>query len=239
VKKMLGNQGYTTRSHDSFPSTETARVRSMTELYLLRAAQAAAENARKFRASNHWMEELTATVSAVILAQAVIEGYFHAFLEACLQPRSRKQEFEGVMTIHPLEEKVKTGLQLATGKAVDKGTQPWQDFHLLREIRNALVHYRPIWESSESEPVHVLKSVQTTRRFALRDERSRWEEKLLTADCATWALQTAVSMVQFFYNFAGLSGYPAGIRDVMSTDTHGVTADNNAGQTNTGYGEDQ
>lgn len=220
---MQGHENDTIGLGDRFCVGEAACVRSMTEYYLLEGAEAAAKSAEELRAVGDWRRELIAAASAVILAQVAVEGYFHSFLESRLDALGMRHQFNRIRSIPRLENRMEIGLRIATGKAVEKGAQPWQDFHLLRRIRNSLAHYSPEWESSRSEPIRVLESVRITRRFPLKEECSRWDEKFLTADCAAWAVQTAVSMIRFFYDLAGLPRYPAGVCNAISTDNSRTT----------------
>jgi hypothetical protein len=108
---------------------------------------------------------------------------------------------------------IEEGIKRATGNTFVKGVGPYQDFKLLKNIRNALVHYRPGWEGPEVDPVKVLKQAESPRRFELNEKASRWEEKAFSAGCAQWACQTAVAVVKKMYDLSPARGYPAGIKE--------------------------
>lgn len=192
---------------------ERAEVRSMTELYSLRAAEDAAERAATAKQEAGSANELRAALAAVLLAQASIEGHVHAFLENRLVPSGQKAAYDQIIGIPRIEERFEKGLRLTTKKMLDKGASPWQDFRLLRSIRNALIHYEPTWEGADAEPAKVLTAARSQKRFALNEQGSRWEEQILTSECAHWACATVVTMVGCIYDLVGAKKYPPGIAE--------------------------
>lgn len=190
---------------DSGHAEGKAKVRSAVELYTLQIAEEAVEQSKKGKESGDLKEEMLSAMTAVVFAQITFEGFFHALLEQELKTKGRECEYKKVMAVARLDEQIEMGVCFISGKEVERGKLPFQDFELLRNIRNALVHYEPAWETSEEDdPEAILGKIRATKRFPLNEARARWEEKLFTAECAQWACQTALEIIRYVYDICGV-----------------------------------
>jgi hypothetical protein len=93
-----------------------------------------------------------------------------------------------------------------TGQAYSRGTQPYQDFAVLVDARNALVHHKPerlVMRAGDADL--VLQEAAVRRK--LRDRQLLWEgdqvhgltaltDVMRTRAVARWALDTAWAMMQ-------------------------------------------
>jgi len=185
---------------------EKAKVRGRVELYTLEIAEKAAAEAKERKNNGDLKGEMLSAMTTVVFSQIAIEGFFHLLLEQELKLKGRECEYQIVAKTARLDERIERGVCLISGRKIERGKQPFQDFELLRRIRNTIVHYTPTWETSEEDdPVALLEKVRTTKRFPLDETRARWEEKLFTAECAQWAYRTALKMVCYVYELCDVS----------------------------------
>lgn len=182
---------------------QQAWLRRKTESDAIKIAEKAAAKACYYRSIGDLEGEILATMVTLVFALIAFEGYFYELLEWGMDQRIiDKKDYSKIM---PLEERVEKGVCLISGRSVDKGRQPYQDFVLLKRIRNALVHYRPAWETPEEEdPEQILKTVRSTNRFLLNENGARWQEKLLTSSCAEWAYKTTLKMIKYVHELCDL-----------------------------------
>ena len=89
-----------------------------------------------------------------------------------------------------------------TGKSYNKGASPYQDFHLLFSVRDALVHMRPekIAEKTISEKSRTDKLVRALalKRLCIAKTpgiKSSWLSKISTGAVERWSCNVAVDMV--------------------------------------------
>ena len=186
---------------DSGRAEERSKVRGAVELYTLQIAEEAVDQSKKGKENGDLKEEMLSAMIAVVFSQISIEGFLHSLLEQELKLKGKKCEYQIVAKMARLDERIEMGVCLISGKKVERGKQPFQDFELLRRIRNTIVHYTPTWETNEEDdPASILEKIRTTKRFSLNETRARWEEKLFTAECAQWAYRTALEMICYMHD---------------------------------------
>ena len=105
----------------------------------------------------------------------------------------------------PIRSKFMIAREVFAGQPYNKDAQPYKDFHLLIDLRNALVHLRPIdvFEfSSEKgmlvEPPEIIEELQS-RGFLARPEvvgGGPWVLWINTPAAARWACNVTTKMVQ-------------------------------------------
>ena len=103
--------------------------------------------------------------------------------------------------------KYQTALMLVGAERFDKGEQPYQDVASLVLLRNALVHYKPEWDSELK--VHENLRNRLESRFhpnSLAEETSLWfPHQCLGSACAMWAVDASE---RFLTAFCGKMGIP-------------------------------
>ena len=92
------------------------------------------------------------------------------------------------------------------GKSLDKGSLPYQDFALLTDLRNALIHKKPetfatalpLDLSVTIEPHPLVKSLADRKLIPLPPKRSapQWETYISVPEVAVWAHNLAIDMVK-------------------------------------------
>lgn len=101
----------------------------------------------------------------------------------------------------------------------DKGRNPYQDAHRLITLRNALVHYKPEWDTDLS--VHKKLESYLKDRFPASPyshvNDAFFPKKCIGHGCAAWAVKTSKNLIDEFYRRLGI--HEAGISyDNLDTD---------------------
>ena len=101
-----------------------------------------------------------------------------------------------------------TALLLCGRQKFDRGGAPYQDAESAVQLRNALVHYRPEWESEQDR--HIALEQRLRKRFDLNPltaQRSLWfPHRCLSSDCASWVLKACTV---FLLEFCSRLGIPS------------------------------
>jgi hypothetical protein len=103
----------------------------------------------------------------------------------------------------PIQEKFQRALTVARKKPFDKGAQPYQDVHLLIDLRNQLVHYVPRVAITYSaiDPSAVVQH-KIAGKFApnpLFPSDVASLDKYLGHGCARWAALCSLAFADEFY----------------------------------------
>jgi hypothetical protein len=158
------------------------------------------------------MEHRSYAIGAVIAAASYLEAAVNElYLEAMdrnantfPQQRSRLAElmshvWEDVEQITVLT-KYQVTLTLAEVEPYPKGRNPYQAVYGLVRLRNALVHYRPEWDT-EVEEHRKLEQILANRfkesRYSASDQ-TFFPHRCLGHGCAAWAIKTAVDFYKDF-----------------------------------------
>jgi hypothetical protein len=103
-------------------------------------------------------------------------------------------------------EKYQIALTLARKTPFELDRPPFQDVQTLIIIRNALIHYEPVWASAEEEKAHKkILSLKQEKKFALNPLRTGksnpfFPDKCLSHGCAKWAFNSSVQFVEEFFS---------------------------------------
>ena len=172
------------------------------------------------------------TVVSVVFSSATLEAFMddavalaELFLSSscCTEPTSVSAFADALKEIEKHRGSVKlkymVGRIIFAGKPYDKGAPPYQDFALLIELRNALVHMETkqmsgLWETKQISgkfrsgkmsvysdyikpalPGMVKKLPQD---LLAGDDYTYWINRICTPALARWACNTAVSMIKSF-----------------------------------------
>lgn len=99
---------------------------------------------------------------------------------------------------HPILTKYQTSLTLGEKSPFPKGEDPYQAVDSLIRLRNALVHYKPEWDSDLKE--HQKLEERLGKRFShnplAKTNMAFIPHRCLGHGCAAWAVKTAID----FYN---------------------------------------
>ena len=93
--------------------------------------------------------------------------------------------------------------RIFAGQPYDKGARPYQDFHLLIELRNTLIHIKhldmtkhtPEGKEQSNEP-SIIRKLASKNVLADPGTPNLWIIRITTLETARWACNTAAAMVR-------------------------------------------
>ncbi len=148
--------------------------------------------------------------AVVMLNVACLESYLNEFL-------SVKRQLEAATWEAPIaaldNESIETRWIEAPrlfGPTFDTGRRPFQSFHKLICLRNALVHYQPRFRKTTEFPSSQIESLQQEFPFTHKGTAD-WTSQVLNLNCSRWACKTTKAMVRGFHELVGgndESSYP-------------------------------
>lgn len=130
--------------------------------------------------SSHEFERWRYLRASIIYSFSVIESYINEFIEKSLENKKRSLSNEDEFLKNSLEflkryfekrkieEKLKSGVELITGKEFDTSSSEYKDFIELRHIRNMLMHPKNEVETYKLHEKYVTiksanKAIETVR----------------------------------------------------------------------------
>lgn len=126
---------------------------------------------------------------------------------------------------YPIIEKYQIALTLARKTLLDIGRTPIQDVQTLIIIRNALIHYEPIWTSAEEEGQadKRILSLQRQKKFALNPLITAagnpfFPDKCLGHGCVRWAVNMSTLFVEEFCSKMGIPVLFDHIKPLLKTE---------------------
>jgi hypothetical protein len=170
-----------------------------------------------------WLDHRSYCMGAVVGAATFLEA---AINELYLEAIDRNnQTFEQHMALATLLEhvwgevepmsalaKYQVVLTLAGKPAFPKGEEPYQAIDALIRLRNAVVHFKPEWDSELEE--HRKLELRLKDRFPVspfaRPGQAYFPNQCLGHGCAAWALTSSVA---FWHDFMARAGLPG--RDII------------------------
>ena len=148
---------------------------------------------------------------AIVFSVAALEAFLNEAAELAGDPywdHEAISTFADIMADverFRLEAKLVLAGWIFSGKRLDKGQQPYQDFNLLIELRNSLIHYKPnpsIPDTSTPEQIrHALTEKFRSKNILADDEDPKlqpysWIYRFQTKAIANWSCRTAALMVK-------------------------------------------
>lgn len=116
------------------------------------------------------------------------------------------QEIWNAIEEKPILTKYQVALTVCKKGKFDKGQNPYQDAHRLVTLRNALVHYKPEWDTDLNE--HKKLESYLSNRFPLSPfshvNDAFFPKKCIGHGCASWAVETAIKFIDEFYHRLGI-----------------------------------
>lgn len=116
---------------------------------------------------------------------------------------SARRGIEGL----PILEKYQRALNLLGVALLDETAPVYADARWLIELRNALVHFKPIWDSERKRTIELSEALRD--RFPLSPFVDTGADfvtmKCMSGGCANWAIAAVVSLVREFDVRANLS----------------------------------
>lgn len=183
---------------------------------LFSRAKEAFERSKKSSTHDRQLGRMDA-IDAVVFSVVALEGFINEVSELARQACSgiRNDNPPSVETLGRLlrevEEK-KGSLRLKfmlahlvfTGRTYDTSSQPFQDFNLLIQLRNAIVHHKPdeffTQEADgtiELKPAKLLSNLESKSILAEieSDVQTSWLNRIATSASARWACNTSSDVI--------------------------------------------
>ena len=173
------------------------------------AVEAARGIAGELRASGQ-----TAALTSIVFSVISLEAFLNEAREVAHDVRDNPSEPEVVAAFSrlmedadrlSLESKFILSNWLLTGKRADTGSPPYQDFSLLVNLRNALVHFDPNepWNTFEEAAAlrqkKIITSLESKNILATKVwGLGSWTSSIETKAVAEWACNAASQMVLDF-----------------------------------------
>jgi len=103
--------------------------------------------------------------------------------------------------------KYQLALILARKSKFDRGSSPYQEVDTLIQLRNALVHYKPEWDTELREHRKIenrLKGRFVENPFT-GPNAAFFPKKCLGHGCAEWAVKSSITFIEEFFSQLGLA----------------------------------
>lgn len=160
---------------------------------------------------------LEAAANEVYLAAADNDPHLFGKGDARL-PKLLVHVWDSVEDIRTLQ-KYQVALVLAQKAPFDQGTPPFQPASHLIVLRNNLIHYKPEWDSDLEDHKKIeerLRGVFPENPYSDRSQ-AFFPHRCLGHGCAAWAIKSAWTFVDSFYNRIDLPYWAAGYAAQVAT----------------------
>jgi len=154
------------------------------------------------------VDQMRRTIGCVVMCQATLEAFLNESVERLraldeLKPQSERQWKSVVeaMSGANLELRWLVYPRLRWGKTFDRSAEPFQSFHLLVHLRNALAHYSPRTAEHSAFPSKRIKSLGSLFQFS-GPANAMWTIRVLNAACARWSCRATKAMIQEYCRLA-------------------------------------
>jgi hypothetical protein len=151
------------------------------------------------------MQILDCATACIFASVAALEAYANEFFSMMrdvfpgYSARLLEKLWE-TFEMKPLLDKFQFALLLKGCPEFETGARPYQDVAVLIDLRNALVHFKPEWESEAVQ--HQKLSAKLRGKFApsplVSEERPVFPERWATEPCTTWAVNSAIDFAHLF-----------------------------------------
>jgi hypothetical protein len=183
--------------------------------HMMAAAQFARESGKiekehEGQPLGQFYEDITIrVVSTIIMSACSLEAFINEiFLDANIHLVSAVAEIENNWpTIEKTEilEKFRTAMEMAGTKKMNKGIPVYQNAHLLIDMRNALVHFKPEWSHEKKGHFRIENKIHN--QFPLSpfwQGVKAFPEKCMSYGCAKWCVGSAMEFAETFCQETGI-----------------------------------
>jgi hypothetical protein len=168
----------------------------------------------EYRLGEHRAYVVSAIFSSVAALEANINELFlsavdnlsAAYSDADPMVRELFAEYWPIVERNETLSKYQTALILARRMKFDRGIPPYQPTDHLIKLRNALVHYKPEWDTALVEHKKLEDRLHTCfphNPFADAND-AFFPKRCLGSGCAKWAVRTSIEFVGEFYSRMGI-----------------------------------
>ena len=122
----------------------------------------------------------------------------------------------------PILEKLGFALSLLKAPQLEKGQYPYQDADTLIQLRNALMHFKPAWDTESEAHANLSRRLKNVKyKFAPSPFFSAHEPVFprtwATHGCTKWAVETALAIIDKFESRAKFTPKFAPFKDRLAT----------------------
>jgi hypothetical protein len=104
--------------------------------------------------------------------------------------------------------KYETALLLKGAPEFDRGKEPYQDVNLVIKLRNALVHYKPMWEPmDQTQGIEKLLKDKFPPNPLQESAETYLPNRCLGYGCAKWSVRSVLAFMHEFFKRFGLPRY--------------------------------
>jgi hypothetical protein len=169
-----------------------------------------------WRACERSKENGQEAIVAIVFSALAVEGFVNHIAELASRPLAEKnvdelQAFASVMSdLEAQRAQIKTRIQMGyyilTRKTLDRGGLPYQDFSLLVDLRNQLVHSQPEkveWPPRTDWEPHRLVQQLVARKVIAKPSSSQapqFQPVICRYEVARWAYNLALDMMNLLIN---------------------------------------
>ena len=142
-----------------------------------------------------------ATLTVAALECYANEMYFEGSILGNTLTPAAAQELAQLVDKESVLRKYSMALAVRGGKQLDFGLAPVQNVEALIKLRNSVVHFRPEWFGEGGKHEKLSKVLQ--HKFlpsAFLPNEPIFPRSWASASFATWALQSTVAFLEYFYN---------------------------------------
>jgi hypothetical protein len=104
----------------------------------------------------------------------------------------------------PVLEKFQFALFLRNVPTLDKGAKPYQDINVLLDLRNALVHFKPEWDTQQDRHSKIAEGLRGRFKPSPYYQGSLFPMGWATTGGTKWSVNSAVRFINHFEDQAGL-----------------------------------
>lgn len=173
---------------------------------------------KTFSDGNFWDNHRSYVNGAILTSVAALEAHINEFyLEATdkllggiLDVGSQELLAEIWLVAEkkrfPILDKYQIALAAIKKTKFDTAKAPYQDVKSLINLRNMLVHYKPVWDDDQKEHSKIENDLRG--RFELNpflpDEEVFFPFKFVSYDCAKWAVMSSMKFIMQFFFLTGV-----------------------------------
>lgn len=158
-----------------------------------------------------WEEILHNSIASVMCCSSSLEAYANElfFEREAVFPKFSAPLLDNLWETYERKatlEKFEFALLLSEKSGIDKGTTPYQDVQIVVELRNALVHFKPEWDTQADR--HLKLSKKLKNKFdpsPFLDDELVFPRRWATHGCTSWSVR---SCLNFAAEFERLSNLP-------------------------------
>jgi hypothetical protein len=152
---------------------------------------------------------LEATINEVFISARDNDSLFKGFDPTIPKVLAKFWDWYIVKRRPSILEKYLLILDVANKEAFDREKSPYQEVGDLIQLRNALVHYKPEWDTDLKNHKKIEDRLEKRLKTRINPfshaNDAFFPKKCLGHGCAEWAVQSSIKFIEDFYNRMGFT----------------------------------